>query len=492
MTGTVPPQLLGPRMAVWAAFPFDNRLLTPVGSGTVLRADWAWAMAQWDRVARAGRVVRLVVVDQTYSLFDLTITGGLGQRAEAGARFDACRAVDQLLFGRVYAGGGKLPLGQVGQRFDDPLRPGRQVPGVMHQIDTWRRLYGDRIDGIYVDSGPTDCTDPAVPGAETVIPVNYGAYVSAIRMLGYRVFLQAAQYPDSQPDTPWLRRLGADFLELWEAGVSPYTLRFQARDACHPDRPGVVPDWWDPGPAFRWSRVHVINDCRNTEAMRTVANLAVGSRGAGTIWITLPRQDPNLGAGYDVLPPYWDDEVAFFESFLRRDEDARKDAKDGKDIPDQARKDDKDGKDVPDQAAKDDKDRKDVPDQAATDDKDRKDDKDGKDIPDKPKEDPEKPKEDSKEDADSKAFKDEQDKDHPSELVVLKDSEQMFKTLETAGPAGSAEAEPPPTGSVPDEDSYAGPGGNDRTAQGRTFIRGEERPAVGERVVADPPRDGED
>jgi hypothetical protein len=488
MTGTVPPRLLGPRMAVWASFPFDNRLLTPAGVSPPVRADWTWAMAQWDRVARAGRVVRLVVVDQAYSLIDLDTADGPGRRDQVQAKLNACRDGEQLLFGRVYAGGGKIPLGQLGDRFDDPLRPGHQVPGVFDQIDAWRAHYGRGIDGIYVDSGPTDCTDSSVPGADTTIPGNYASYVAAIRALGlrYRVFVQAAQYPDNQPNSPWLRRLGADFLELWEGGISPYTNKFQAADACHPDRPGAVPDWWDPGPTSRWSRVHVINDCRNADAMRTVAGtVAIAARGTATIWITLPRQDPNLGAVYDVLPPYWDDEVAFFDFYVRRDDQALKDAKDGKDVPDQAAKDDKDGKDTPDQAAKDDKDGKDTPDQAAKDAKDTKDDKDNKDIPDKPKEDPEETPLTDKQIKDSKDFKDDPDKTHDKPVETLKDSEVLFKTLETAGladPAAGPEA------------GYGAASPGEDPAQGRTFIRGEERPAVGERIVADPPEpaDGED
>lgn len=483
MTATVPPRLLGPRMAVWASFPFDNRPLTPAGSGTAVPADWDWAMGQWNRVAQAGPVVRVVVVDQPYSLLDLTTTVGLDRRAEASAKFGACRAVDQLLFGRVYAGGGKLPLGGGGQKFDDPLRPGHQVPGIADQVEAWRKLYGDGIDGIYVDSGPTDCTDPTVPGAEIAIPGNYRAYAAHIRGRRYKLFLQAAQYPDSQPQTPWLRDLNADFLELWEAGVSPYTLKFQARDACNPDRPTAAPAWWDPGPDLRWSRVHVINDCRNAETMRTVANLAITSRGAGTIWITLPRQDPNLGAVYDVLPPYWADEVAVFESFVRRDEQAAKDLKDGKDEPDQAQKDATDAKSLADAAAKEVKDAKDDPDADEKETADTKERKDNKDIPDKTKEDPETSKDeakDTKEDKDEQAFKDARD----TPPVFLKDSELTFKVIEVAGLVEPAAREPgagAATGGDPELDDL------DRIAIGRTFIRAEERPAVGERIVADDP-----
>jgi hypothetical protein len=480
MTGSVPPQLLGPRMAVWAAFPFDSRLLTPAGSSPPVRADWTWAMAQWDRVASAGRAVRLVVIDQPYSQLDLSSPDGSGHRDQARAKFGACRASEQLLFGRVYAGGGKVPLGQPGQKFDDPLRPGHQVPGVRDQIEAWRSLYGDGIDGIYVDSGPTDCTDPAIADAEAGIPGNYADYVTLIRRHGYHIFVQAVRYPDSQPNSPWLRRLDAAFIELWEGGIFPYATRFQAADACHPDRPGTIPDWWDPGAIGRWSRVHVINDCRNADSMRDVANMAIVSRGTSTIWITLPRQDANLGAVYDVLPPYWDDEVALFAAYVQRDDDARKDAKDGKDTPDQAAKDAKDGKDTPDQAAKDAKDSKDTPDQAAKDAKDSKDSKDDKEIADKPpKEDPDTPVLTDKQIKDSKDFKD--DQDHPKIPDVLKDSEQMFKTRETA-----ALADPAPGAADPGAESYETPAGGDQ-AQGRTFIRGEERPAVGERIVADPP-----
>jgi hypothetical protein len=471
MTGSVPPRLLGPRLAVWASFPFDGRSVAPSGAPPQ-PADWPWALSQWERVASAGATVRLVVADQAYSQFDETTTVGRSSRDGLMARFDACRANGQLVFGRVYVAGGKLLLGSAGQRFDDPLRPGHQIGGVATQIDAWRRLYGDRIDGIYLDSGPSDCTDPAIPGSDPAVPGNYNAYVSFVRMLGYKLFVQAVAYPDSRPGLPWLQNLNADFLEVWEAGVAPYVNKFTARDACRPERPPSIPSWWDPGPADRWRRVHVINDCRNAESLRKMGDLATGARNAGNVWITLPRLDPDLGAVYDVLPGYWDEEVAYFDTFRRRDEDAAKEAKDGKDVPDQESKDAKDTKDQPDKDQKDSKDAKDAPDDAAQWSKDTKDDKDGKDVPDKPKEEDEGPPPPTeKQEKDGKDFKDGQD--NPKIPDILKDSEALAKTLEMAGNAFAPHDLPEPD---PDDPST-----------GRTFIRPGERPSVGEQIVADPP-----
>src|SRR5215210_2742103 len=150
------PRLIGPRMAVGAYFPFDERLLD--SSGT--RADWSWAMAQWDRVAQARQAVRLLIADQAYSGFDLATQEGQERTSTMHNKFAACRAVEQLVFGYVYGGEGKIPRGNPGERYQDPLNPDRQVACVGDQIDAWRKLYGDQIDGIYVDSGPRDCTDP--------------------------------------------------------------------------------------------------------------------------------------------------------------------------------------------------------------------------------------------------------------------------------------------------------------------------------------------
>ncbi|MTD55246.1 hypothetical protein [Amycolatopsis pithecellobii] len=462
MTGTVPPRLFGPRMAVWGYFPFDNRVVTADGK----RATWEWAMSQWDEVARAGHAVRLVVAEQAYSRLDTN-----ARVADAKARFSACRAAEQLVFGRVYVAGGKLQPGQPGEKFDDPLRPGRQVPGVADQIAAWHTLYGDQIDGIYLDSGPTACTDPSVAGGDPVIPRNYRAYVAAARP--YYVFVQAAQYPDGEG---WLRALGAEFLELWEAGVAPYSTKFEAKDACHPGQSGVLPAWWDEDTALRWSRVHVVDDCRDSATMNTMARLAIDRRGAWTVWITRPRRDDTLGAVYDSLPPYWLDEVAFFRRYADDEDRAAKSTKDtqdekrSKDEGDQkGQKDDKDHKDDPDNKAS--KDDKDVPDQVK-DDKDNKDNKEAKDKEDVKEDTKDEPELTDKQQKDTKDFKD--DDDNPKPLETLKDSELAFKVLETVGlDVASAPVERP--------EAEAG------RPLGRTFIRPHERPVVGESIVADPP-----
>jgi hypothetical protein len=470
MTGTVPPRLFGPRMAVWAYFPFDNRALAEDGT----RATWQWAMSQWDRVAQAGHAVRLVIAEQAYSRLDPNAEPGNTRRAEAQARFSACRAAEQLVFGRVYVAGGKLPLGQPGQKFDDPLRPGRQVPGVADQIAAWRGLYPGEIDGIYLDSGPTACTDPAVPGSDPAIPQNYRAYAAAVREpSGYHVFVQAAQYPDGQG---WLRDLSAHFLELWEAGVAPYSTRFEAKDACHPGQSGVVPSWWDQDTALRWSRVHIVNDCRDAATMTKMARLAIDTRGAWTIWITRPRQDATLGAVYDTLPPYWTEEVAFFRHYADEEDRVAQDTKDTQDhkrekdeSDHKQQKDSKDHKDEPDQKAE--KDDKDVPDQQK-DQKDTQDNKAAKDKEDVKEDTKDEPELTEKQQKDTKDFKD--DPDNAKPLETLKDSEAAFKVIETIG----LDVAPAPVETGEPE--------ADRPV-GRTFIRPYERPVVGESIVRDPP-----
>ncbi|MEU7730178.1 hypothetical protein AB0B78_33905 [Streptomyces sp. NPDC040724] len=478
-----PPRLIGPRMAVWGYFPFDGRVIDATGT----HADWAWAMSQWTRVALAGGAVRLVVADQPYSRFDVGTALGDGRRNDARQKFTVCRAFEQQVFGRVYVAGGRLGLGTVGTLLDDPLKPGRKVPAVAEQIDAWRRLYGDRIDGIYLDSGPRDCTDPAnslhVPG----IPANYESYAQAVRQLGYKLFVQVAQYPDNQPGKAWVRGLGADFLELWEAGVLPYNSQFRARDACRPNVDPGVPSWWTPGPSLRWGMVHVINDCLDAATMQSVAKKAIAERAAGTVWITTSRQDPNLGAVFDVLPPYWDEEVAFFRAFVLKEE---KDAKDAKDA-----KDDKEGKEA--KEAKEDKEYKD--DKDAKDDKEAKEAKDDKDNPDHlkyekdtkdDKDDPDASKytKDSKDDKDWKDDKDipdyhkdlkdekeEKERKDGKDQIFEKEGETFLKGLQVTGLTDHPEDEP----------ALEAPEG-EPLPLGRTFIRPLERPEVGAAVVADP------
>lgn len=475
---TVPPRLTGPRMAVWGYFPFDGRSVDPSGT----HADWTWAMQQWDKVAQAAGAVRLVIADQTYSHLDVGSAAGEAQRSDLRTRFANCRAAEQLVFGRVYAAGGKLPLGVPGSSFDDPLNPGHQRPGVAEQVDAWRRLFGDEIDGIYVDSGPSDCTDPTIAGSVRIIAPNYASYVLAIRQQRYKVFLQAVQYPDNQPGVSWLRDLGADFLELWEAGVLSYRSRYQAKDPCRPELNTGPEDWWDPGSGFRWNRVHVITDCRDVATMQSIAQLAVDKRGAWTVWITRSRQDSGLNPAFDTLPPYWDEQIAFFRRFVDAEEQAFKDAtdtaKEGKDTKDT--KDTKDGKD--DKDSKESKDSKDVPDDAAAkaekdtkDGKDDKEDKDSKDTADNP---PKDPKEDDlteKQEKDLKDFKDQPDEKLIHGEEFKKDSENAAKGLESLGLSDRAES--------PETDEEE----SDDEPVGRTYITPAERPVVGERVVADPP-----
>jgi hypothetical protein len=296
-----------PGMAVAAYFPFDNRDL---GNGTI--ASWAWAMAQWDRVAAAGCAVRLVVADQSYSDFT---PAQASSTADTRARFTACRTAGQLVFGYVYAEGGQIPVGPPGTTWTHPTT-GTVYRCVGDQIDAWQRLYGAGIDGIYVDVGPTDCNNQG----QSPAPANYRAYVNHIRQYGYQVFLLTPLYPDDQPVTaPWLRNLGAEYIALWESGQASYRGGgFHAVNYCDPTWPTTwpslgVPAWWDPGPSQHFRRVHIINDVQDAATMRTVAELAISDqRAAGTVWITKARPDPVLGSVYDQLPPYWDDEVRFF------------------------------------------------------------------------------------------------------------------------------------------------------------------------------------
>lgn len=71
------------------------------------------------------------------------------------------------------------------------------------------------------------------------------------------------------------------------------------------------PGWWGQPYYRRRRHVHIINDCPDADTMRQMASLAI-QRQAYTIWITTTREDPDLGAVYDELPPYWADEVKFF------------------------------------------------------------------------------------------------------------------------------------------------------------------------------------
>jgi hypothetical protein len=302
----------GPKMAVAAYFPFDDRVL----DGGVT-ASWAWAMSQWDRVATAGRAVRLVVADQPYG--DLNPDTQGGAISDMKEKFAACRTAEQLVFGYVYGAGGRIPVGPPGQTYENPADPTKQVRCVGDQIDAWQGLYGDQIDGIYVDVGPTDCNSER----QSPAPANYTDYVNYIRRYSYHVFLLAPLYGDRMPVTePWLRNLAFSYIGLWESGWQPYMGGgYKAINYCDPtwadtwppddpQSPTSIPEWWHEDQSLRHSRVHIINDCPDEQKMREVADEAV-DRGAWTIWITLARKVAGESV-YDQLPPYWDAEVRHF------------------------------------------------------------------------------------------------------------------------------------------------------------------------------------
>jgi hypothetical protein len=209
------------------------------------------------------------------------------------------------------------------------VKPGTKgaFPCVQDQIDAWKIAFPDMIDGIYVDVGPMDCLDPHSYGGQANIPKNYADYCNYIQAEfgGWfrphgQIFLLTPQYDDQDPFKPgWLRALPWDFLGLWEADASTYQTKFNAWNVCAnsftPWPPGN-PDasWWDPGPWFsgRDTRVHIINGGAQGRNLFSLMQLAM-SRGAATVWITEAEHDPELGAVYDQLPPYWDDEVALCE-----------------------------------------------------------------------------------------------------------------------------------------------------------------------------------
>ena len=315
--------------------------------------DWAWVLRQWDRIATAGKAVRLVVVDNSYT--GLTSTA----LSQITNKLQKCRNAQQIVCGYVFVSGGRLPLGPPGSWWSFPTDPNTgqvtgpitQVPAgtagayqcVQDQIDAWRNAYPNVINGIYADVGPMDCLAPGTLGGQANIVANYAQYCQYIRSFGYQVFLLTPQYDDQDPNQPgWLRALPWNFLGLWEEKADTYRNSFNAWNVCANSFtawPGT-PDasWWDPGrvgrPASeRATRVHIINGGAKVivrlgligsafpslqaaaNRLATMINLCnlmqlAQSRGSSTVWITEAGRDPILGSVYDQLPPYWDDEVA--------------------------------------------------------------------------------------------------------------------------------------------------------------------------------------
>ncbi len=310
-----PPHLNGPRMSVWAYFPFDGRTVPPG-----VPADWAWAMKQWDRVIAAGPTVRQVVVDMPYSRIDGSSPTGQSRTDEIRAKIQACTDQGQLVFGRVYVAGGRLALGPMGTLLQDPLDTSQQVPSVANQVRAWADSFGSRIHGIHLDSGPTACTDPAQPNGVAIVPDNYRQYASLVKDdLAYLLSVHAPRHPDTGP-TGWLQALEPTFVTVWDGGVTDYQSRFEARDPCRPAVTAGVPSWWDPGKPSRWSRVHVVNDCTSEARMKSMVDFAITKRAAGTIWVTTSRNPPAFGPVFDVLPTYFESQVALFRPFVAADE----------------------------------------------------------------------------------------------------------------------------------------------------------------------------
>jgi hypothetical protein len=455
-------------MAVWAYFPFDGRVVDSAGT----KADWAWAMSQWDRVVAAGPVVRLVVVHEDYSRFDISTPTGQTRISDVSSKIGDCLGAGQLVFGRVYVAGGKLPLSSPGGALvNDPLQPGRKVPPVEEQIEAWVFSYGPgELNGIYLDSGPTACTDPNKPFSEPGIRDAYRSYAALVKAAGYdHLFVQASQHPDNDPGLPWLRELNPNpaFFEVWEGAMLPYRTQFEAKDPCRPGTSAGVPAWWDPGEDERWSRVHAITDCTDAPKMRSIVDLAIRERGAGTIWVTRSRLLPGLGRVFDVLPSYWEDEVALFRPFVEADEQQK-----GKEEPEKTEPE----KTEPEKTEPE----KTEPEKTEPEKTEPEKTEPEKTEPEKTEPEKTEPEKTEPEGPTEKELKDEADKDHakddkddPPEFLKEGLFEHLANTDATAGP-GDLDVDVEPEAF--DEATAGG--------QGRTFIRPEERPEVG-RVVTD-------
>jgi hypothetical protein len=242
----------------------------------------SWLFQQWNRIAVAGRVVRLVVVEGSVRALRPDWTT-CQQWVNA---LTACRNSGQKLYGYVPVNGGN-----------------RAVADVTAEISQWNTNVGTYLDGIYLDEGPTSCAPH--------VAANYRAYSQAVRGLGLGLFILAAQWP-GYPDT-WLQQLDPDFVQLWEEGVVPYRTQYGALDYCIAQRPVIPPPRWWTQVGYGARRIHTVNDCGDAAVMQQLLGEAF-DKFALTVWITRARVDPQLGSVYDELPPYWDDMVNLINS----------------------------------------------------------------------------------------------------------------------------------------------------------------------------------
>jgi hypothetical protein len=160
--------------------------------------------------------------------------------------------------------------------------PADWIAQVEADVETWYRLYGAGLDGIFLDDEQNLCADaPAYEALETFIEQRHsGALVAA------------------NPGSPVPRcyESTADLLLTFEGDYAAYRDRFAGLD------------WTPSDPSKIW---HVVYGATDPAATRDAIELSK-RRGAGYVYVT----DATVPNPYDALPSDWPDELAAVSSAL--------------------------------------------------------------------------------------------------------------------------------------------------------------------------------
>lgn len=149
-------------------------------------------------------------------------------------------------------------------------------------VETWYRLYGADVDGIFLDDGQNACADAsAYEALQTFVKQHHpGAFVAA--------------NPGSA--VPRCYESTADLLLTFEGSYATYRDRF------------VGLDWTPSDPSRIW---HVVHDAGDLAATKDAIELSK-RRSAGYVYVT----DGGGSNPYQALPSVWPDELSALGSAL--------------------------------------------------------------------------------------------------------------------------------------------------------------------------------
>jgi hypothetical protein len=235
----------------------------------------------WSRIQAVGSTVRLIV--------GLGGSGGLQTLTGAGL------TTAQTQFNNNRAAG-QLVLGYVDGTFSRALTGPNSVQG---DVNAWYTAYPSKIDGVFFDIGPNFYAGGPDDGA---MNQHYVALYQQTKRdhPSANVMLNAAGFPND-----WVVTApAADFVNVWETGVSAYANNYLAQG---PSGTVPAPTWWS---SYAGNTGRISNIVYGAGS-RDVSNIVNLSRTRGTPMLYVHDQST---ANYSALSCFFELEVAVMQN----------------------------------------------------------------------------------------------------------------------------------------------------------------------------------